>query len=137
MASLVALVLGTASGMVIALLDELIRWGEISGASASYAPIFFFIFLIFGLLGAGLAVVTATAVRNKSRSKKSVELEALSGGAVAGVIFVLVLYSWGGMATAGHMAITGLPVAVFTWLALRKSGAMAARRARSRGPIDF
>lgn len=105
---LAAAVLGVAGGLLLIGLGEMLLAGSIS---------------------AGAAVLAVQLLRRFSGTEKTVRFEPLLGAAVVALGMSLGIFSWGGMASVLGMLATSLPVAVLTWLGLRKSGAIAARRA--------
>ncbi|GAA1104318.1 hypothetical protein [Nesterenkonia jeotgali] len=126
---LAAAVLGVAGGLLLIGLGEMLLAGSISAATWGFYPVVFIIVVFPALLSAGAAVLAVQLLRRFSGTEKTVRFEPLLGAAVVALGMSLGIFSWGGMASVLGMLATSLPVAVLTWLGLRKSGAIAARRA--------
>ncbi|GAA1146207.1 hypothetical protein [Nesterenkonia lutea] len=126
---LAAVGLGVAGGLVLTALGETLIAGSISGESLSFYPVLFIMIMFPAFVSAGVAVVAIQVLRRVSGTKKTARWEALLGAAVVALGISLGIYSWGGMGSILAMALTGLPAAFLTWLGLRRTGAIAARRA--------
>lgn len=126
---LAAVGLGVAGGLAVTALGEMLIAGSISDGSLSFFPVLFIMIMFPALLSAAVAVVAIQVFRRFSRTPQTARWEALLGAVVVALGISIGIYSWGGAGSILAMALTGLPAAFLTWLGLRRSGAIAARRA--------
>lgn len=125
---LLAVALGVAGGLVLAALGEMLIAGSISGESLSFFPVLFIMIMFPALLSAVVAIVAIQVFRRFARTQTPARWEALLGAVVVAIGISIGIFTWGGAGGILAMALTGLPAAFLTWLGLRKTGVIAARR---------
>lgn len=136
LACVAAVIVGSIFGWLIYLINNVASGGNIDMESIIFFSFIFIINVVPGLLGAGLAVACAHGVRMVSSSDKFAELEAIIGACAAGVVTLFGIFYWSGMIEVLPVVLTGVVVLIFTWIGLRWSGKLAARRFKSRAESE-